>query len=446
MLLFIFGCKSPKIIQEQTTRNKAINQITQHIKKPNIGLGVASIVDFGAIGNSTFDSRNAIQSAIKKLSSIGGGKVIFPKGNYFCKGPIHLESKINLHFEEGSTLVFSQDSKDYLPLQLVRWEGVEIHNYSPYIFAEGKTDIAITGKGILNGNAMGGVANWKQKQDSAQNLVRNMGMKLVPVSERIFGENQFLRMSFIQFMNCSNILIENITIQNVPFWVIHPTYSKNITIKNVKVNSTRINNDGIDLDSCEDVLVENCTFNAGDDAIAIKSGRDQDAWRVDKPSKNIVIRNCIAENVLHGMAFGSEMSGGIENVYVDNFFMKKVKKYAIQFKSNKDRGSYIKNVSIDGIFIDSTKTAIFFTNDYHSFQGGNSPSAFYNIQISNLICNYVSGSAIDIQGLLEKPIHHLNLKNIAINHEKEPSILVNIKESLFNNVLIEGEELLHKNK
>lgn len=439
VLLIFFcltSCKTPFINGKVTTRDEAISTIVQRIEMPNIGYETTSIIDFGAIADGQSDCRAAIDSAIQKISRAGGGKVIIPEGDYFCKGPIHLENKINLHLEEGSSLTFSQEADDYLPLVLVRWEGIDLYNYSPYIYANAKTDIAITGRGVLNGNAIGGIAEWLEKQGLAQQLLRNMGKEGVPTDKRVFGTGKYLRMSFIQLMNCSNILIEDITIENVPFWVIHPTYSNNITIRNVKINSMRLNNDGVDLDSSEDVLIENCTFNAGDDAIAIKSGRDQDGWRVNRPSKNIVIRNCLAENVLHGMAFGSEMSGGIENIYVDNFFMKNVKEYALQFKSNLDRGSYIRDVSIDGVFIDSTLTAIFFTNDYHSYSGGNSPSTFYNIEIRNLTCNNANGSGIDVQGLEEKPIYNLNFENIMVNHEREASILRNIEISKFNNIRI----------
>jgi polygalacturonase len=275
-------------------------------------------------------------------------------------------------------------------------------------------------------------------------MLRQMGKQLKPLEERVFGEGHFLRPSFIQFMNCQNILISDITLTNVPFWVIHPTYCSNITIRNIHVNSYRINNDGIDLDSCEDVLVEDCTFRAGDDAMVIKSGRDQDAWKVGKPSKNIVVRNCFASEVLHGLAFGSEMSGGLENIYIDNFHLKKVEQYAIQFKSNLDRGGYIRNVYIDGVFIDETKTAIFFTNDYHSYSGGNSPSEFSGIEIKNVICNKASGKAIDIVGLEQKPIHNILLENIMIVEEGEKSEILNVVESEFTNIKISKRDFINK--
>ena len=420
-------------------KQKSIKQIISRIEHPVIGPSVLSITDFGAVGNGVVDCKPAIEKAIKSAASQGGGKVVFPKGTWFCKGPIHLESKINLHLEEGATVKFSDEPGDYLPVQLVRWEGVEIYNYSPYIYAFEKNDIAITGKGKLNGNA-GKIRKWRSKQKPAQNKLRQMGHELIPIKERVFGEGHFLRFSFIQLMHCANILIDGVTIENVPFWVIHPTYCKNVSIKNVTVNSPHINNDGIDFDSCEDAFVENCIFNCGDDAIVIKSGRDDDGWRVNKPSRNIVVRNCLAPEVLHGLAFGSEMSGGVENIYIDNFHMKKVKQYAIQFKANRDRGGYIRNVFIDGVFIDTSRTAVYFTNDYHGYSGGNNPSEFYHIDIRNLVCNVATGNGILIKGLQEKPIHHVTFENIMIIEENKPSVIKNIEHSELVNVNLSGEK------
>jgi len=435
-----FGFINPDNNREESKSEK-ITQIINRIQLPDIPGNEFDIKDFGAVANGTADCRPAIKAAIKKAASEGGGRIVFSEGTWFCKGPIHLESKINLHLEKGAVVKFSDDAKDFLPLQFVRWEGVEIYNYSPYIYALEKTDIAITGKGKFDGNA-GEIRTWRPQQKPAQNKLRQMGQEQVPVKERVFGEGSFLRFSFFQPINCKRILIDGITIENVPFWVIHPTYCKNISIKNVTVNSPHINNDGIDFDSCEDALVENCVFTCGDDAIVIKSGRDQDAWRVNKPSRNIVIRNCLAPEVLHGLAFGSEMSGGVENIYIDNFYMKKVKQYAIQFKANKDRGGYIRNIFIDGVFIDKARTAIYFTNNYHSYSGGNSPSEFHRIDIRNVICNKADGSGIDIQGLPEKPIHHITLSNVIIISEDKPSGFTNIENSSTENVNIGNEEFI----
>ena len=438
------GAKAQKTITD-CERTKKIEQILSRIQLPQIPDNEFNIKNYGAVNNGLTDCKPAIDQAIKNAVEKGGGKVVVPAGKWFCKGPIHLESYINLHLDEGCTIVFSDDDKDYLPLQFVRWEGVEIYNYSPYIYAINKTNIAITGKGNFDGNAEE-FKKWRQNQKPAQNMLRQMGQQGVPVNERVFGEKHYLRFAFIQFVSCENILLSDISISNVPFWVIQPTYCKSVTIKDVTVNSPNINNDGIDFDSTEDALVENCIFNCGDDAIVIKSGRDQDAWRVNKPSRNIVIRNCQAPEVLHGLAFGSEMSGGVEHVYVENFYIGKAEQYAIQFKANRDRGGYIRDVFIDGVFIAEAKTAVFFTNDYHGYSGGNFPSEFYNIILKNITCNKTTGKGIDIQGLAQKPIHHITLENVTVFSEEDSSTVMNTSNCVFENVRVQKNNFTNPEK
>ncbi|MFT7159953.1 MAG: polygalacturonase, partial [Bacteroidia bacterium] len=292
-----------------------------------------------------------------------------------------------------------------------------------------------------NGNAEGGFVKWREKQKPAQKLLRQMGKNGVDVEDRRFGIGHFIRPAFIQFMNCQNILIEDVQIENVPFWVIQPTYCKNVTVRSVRIDSRNLNNDGCDPDSSEDVLIEDCWFRTGDDAIAIKSGRDNDGWRINRPSRNIVIRNCKAELTLHGVAIGSELSGGVENVYIQNFSMKKVDAFALQFKSNQDRGGYIRNVHIDGMDIDSTNTAIYFTNDYHSYSGGNSPTSFENISIKNLTCNNAANKGIDMVGLENKPIKNIQFENVRIFSAKKGNRMINVKDVSLRNVLIDQKQI-----
>ena len=176
-----------------------------------------------------------------------------------------------------------------------------------------------------------------------------------------------------------------------------------------------INNDGIDVDSSINGLIEECSFTTGDDAVVFKSGRDQDGWRVGKPTQNIVVRNCLAPQVLHGIAFGSEMSGGIETIYVENFEMGTVKSKAIQFKANKDRGGYVRNIHIRNVKAEHVEGELFyFTNSYHGYRGGDSPSAFHDIYIENVYCVYAN-SVIHLEGLDESPLDQISLENIRVN-------------------------------
>ncbi len=380
-----------------------------------------------------------INEKIKECFNAGGGSVILTSGEYFCNGPVVLKSNVNLHLEEGSTLVFSQNPEDYLPVVFVRWEGTEVFNYSPFIYAKDVENIAITGKGVIDGNGLAenSFRNWRSRQKDDQDKLREMGRTGVPVENRIFGADSFLRPQLIHLVNCKNILLEDVTVTNGSFWLIQPTYCSNITIRNVSVESKFINNDGVDIDSSTDVLIENCRFNTGDDFVAIKSGRDQDGWRVNKPSKNIVVRNSFSDDCLHGISFGSELSGGIENVYIGNLVFKKIRKYGLQFKANKDRGGHIKNVFINGIQIDTTQTCINFTNQYHSYSGGNYPSLFENIHIENLNCKVAHVKAISMQGLPEMPIRNVELNNITVKNCNEQSVITYIENLKLNQINID---------
>lgn len=381
-----------------------------------------------------------INEKIKTCSEAGGGKVVLNSGTYFCNGPLVLLSNVNLHLNDGMHLLFSQNPKDYLPVVFVRWEGTEAYNYSPFIYANGVQNIAITGKGIIDGNGLAenSFRNWRSRQKNDQNKLREMGRAGAPVERRVFGAGSFLRPQLIHFVNCRNILLEEITVTNGSFWLIQPTYCSNVTIRDVSVESKFINNDGVDIDSSTDVLIENCRFNTGDDFVAIKSGRDQDGWRINKPSKNIVVRNSTSDDCLHGISFGSEISGGIENVYAENLVFKKVRQDGLQFKSNKDRGGYIKNVFISGIQIDTTQTGISFTNQYHSYSGGEFPSLFENIRIKNLNCNVATKKAISLEGLPEMPIRNVVMENINVKWAGEKSTITHVEDLTVTQLNING--------
>jgi polygalacturonase len=423
----ILGCKS---------KIDPVEEIINRIKLPIIPEKDYNVASYQNIIEEGNDIKGALDRAIKECADKGGGRVVIPKGDFYCNGPIHLKSNVNLHISEGATLTFSSNEEDYLPLVLVRWEGVECYNYSPYIYANGQKNIAVTGKGEFIGEAKKGFFKWRKKQKPSQKKLREMGRNQTPLEDRVFGKGQYLRPAFCQFMNSENILISDFTVKDFPFWIIQPTYCKSVIVRNLVIDSYNLNNDGVDPDSSEDVLIENCWFNTGDDAIAIKSGRDNDGWRVGKPSKNIVIRDCFVKSALHGIAIGSEMSGGIDNVFIYNFEIENIDDYAIQLKSNLDRGSYMKNINIENIDIDKAGTAIYFTNDYHSYSGGNYPTEFSYIKIKDITCKKTTGKAIDIVGLKQKPIHNILLKDISINEEGRKSTIQNVVLSNFKNLTI----------
>jgi len=377
--------------------------------------------------------RRQLQQAIDSFSLTGGGRLLVGKGTYKIDGSIVLKSDVDLHLEEGACLLFSGKASDYLPVVLTRWEGTELYGHSPMIYACHANNIAITGKGIID--TQGGVefAAWAEKEMKDRDRLREMGSKLVPVQQRIFGEGTLLRPSCIQFLGCSRILIDGVTVKNSPFWTIHPVYCDNVIVRGVTIDSHYPNNDGCDPESTSNVLIENCTFRTGDDAVAIKSGRDKDGREIGRPSKNIVIRNCIFNSECNGLCIGSEMSGGVENVYMSGIKIGTVKN-AIYFKSNKDRGGYIRNVFVDHITVERVKGAILrFETNYFGFRGGNFPSTYEHFEIKDVEANVADNYAVYIDGLKGNEIHDISVRNVHVKQAKNGYYLYNTRNVTFEN-------------
>jgi len=254
------------------------------LERPVFPNRVCDIRDYGAVADGATISTGAIGEAITACAAAGGGTVLIPAGLWLT-GPIHLQSNINLHAAEGATIRFSRRFEDYLPVVPTRWEGIEVFNYSPLIYANGADNIALTGRGIFDGQgeAWFPMRPW-QKAD--RETLWNSEAAGIPVEQRIYGtEVGALRPAMVQPFNCTNVLIEGPTFIRSPFWVIHPVYCDRLIIRDIRVDSHGVNNDGVDLDSCSNSLVEHCEFTVGDDAVAIKSGRDADGWRVGRPSE-----------------------------------------------------------------------------------------------------------------------------------------------------------------
>jgi unsaturated rhamnogalacturonyl hydrolase len=320
------------------------------------------ITDFGAKPDT--DVSAALAAAINACTKAGGGRVVVPAGVWLT-GAITLKSNVNLHVAEGATLRWIFDPAKY-PVVFTRWEGVELMGYSAFIYAFEQENIAVTGKGTLDGGASfdtwwswndkskGGV-----KQKVARDRLIEMGEKNVPVAERVFGEGSFLRPNFIQPYRCQNILIEDVTIIRSPMWELHPVLSRNITVRGVQIHSHGPNNDGFDPESCRDILVERCVFDTGDDCIAIKSGRNGDGRRVNQPSENIVIRDSQMLDGHGGVVLGSECTGGIRNVFVENCEMDSPNlDRALRFKNNATRGGILENVFMRNVKIGRVGEAV----------------------------------------------------------------------------------------
>ncbi len=226
------------------------------------------ITDYGAVGDGEKDCRAAIADAIAACTKAGGGRVVVPPGKFYCDGPIHLASNVNFHVSEGATIKFGIQHERYLPAVLTRYEGTVIYGHSPRIYVRGATNVALTGKGLIDGSGRASL-DLPRPRGGGSGTIRALAEKGVPIEKRIYAEGSWVRPSMIQFYECTNVLIEDVKIIDSTFWVVHPVFCKNVTVRGITVESMNGNNDGCDPDSCVDVLIENCTSRTGDDSIAI---------------------------------------------------------------------------------------------------------------------------------------------------------------------------------
>jgi polygalacturonase len=316
------------------------------------------ITDFGADQKDQGATSAAIAAAIAAANANGGGVVLVPPGTW-PTGPVHLKSNVNLHLAKGATLLFSAEPKDYLPPVMTTWEGLECLNYSPLVYAYECDNVALTGQGTLQAKLdvwRVWYARPKTHMDALVALYK-MADALEPVAKRDMTTGLAnLRPQFVQFNRCRHVLVEDIHIVDSPFWTVHPYLCRDVVIRRVDIRAHGHNNDGVDPEMSQNVLIEDCVFDQGDDAVSVKSGRDRDAWRLGIPSRNIVMRNCRVKNGHQMMAIGSELSGGIENVYVDNCHFDDAGPRArtaimnlLYVKTNERRGGYVRNIYMNNV-------------------------------------------------------------------------------------------------
>jgi len=382
-----------------------------------------SITDFGAKNGEKVTS--AINDAINYVSEHGGGRVVIPKGN-FLSGAIHLKSGVNLHFEDGAHVSFSTDRQDYLPVVLINYEGIRCYNYSPFIYANNVENVAITGKGYLEGNGSTWW-NWSKTSLSGRNRLYKM-MVSTPVEERVFGRDEdYLRSPFVQILNGKNILIEDIELHNSPFWTIHIVWSEKVIVRGVKIENQTIstNTDGINIDACNTALVENCTLKTmGDDMFCLKSGRNEDAWAVGKACENVVIRHChgVGESKSGGIVIGSEMSGSVRNILAhDCDFENNIN--CIRIKAKDGRGGVVENIEYKNLRLKQGMRGISLTFRY-SCEATDDPAEpgkympeFRNIYFENIVCeNTDIGVAFD--NVIGGKMSNIYMKDVTI-HAKQ---------------------------
>ncbi|HEX6767490.1 MAG TPA: glycoside hydrolase family 28 protein [Polyangiaceae bacterium] len=387
------------------------------LERPRFPPGVWDVRAFGAVSDGVTKNTEAFRKAIAAAVAKGGGTVLVPAGRWVT-GPIHLASNVNLHVAEGAEILFSQDFADYLPVVFSRWEGLELMNYSPLVYAKDCENVAITGKGKLDGRGQAWWP-WKKTQQGAAKRLYDMASAGTPPEKRVFGSEGDLRPSFIQTVGCKNVLVEGVTITSGPMWTIHPVYSENVIVRRVTVLTDGPNNDGLNPDSSKNVLVEDSFFSTGDDCVVIKSGLNEDGWRVGRPSENIVVRRLRGQRGHGGVVIGSEMSGGVRNVFVDDCEFVGTDR-GLRIKSMRGRGGVVENVYYQNVkHLDLRLLDVEMTTFYASstlVPLTQKPPTIRNVHVKNVTGNG-GKTAAEIVGLPELPIEDVTFDDVSIASE-----------------------------
>jgi polygalacturonase len=404
-----------------------------------------NITGFGAVGNGITSNTKAIANAIEAVVQKGGGTVVIPEGTWLT-GPIELKSNVRLHTLKGALIVFSGDKSEY-PLVKTWYEGLQSYRCKAPLFAENAENIAITGEGIFEGSGefWRPVKKFQMTPGEWENTLKRGGAVTAdgklwyPDSSAYRGSllgsprgemnleqahkiKTFLRPVMLNFISCKKILIEGATFQNSPSWCLHPVLCEDITLNNVKVFNEQwvVNGDALDLESCKNAVIYNCLFDAGDDAICIKSGRDAEGRKRGVPTENVIISHCTVYRGHGGFVIGSEMSGGARNIKISHCTFVGTDN-GLRFKSTRGRGGIVKNIFISDIqMANIIQDAILF--DLYYFVKNKSMAAppvdettpqFRNIHIRNIVCKGAA-RAILLQGLPEMNLENINFENVVI--------------------------------
>jgi len=395
------------------------------------------ITDYGAVAGGNTDCTDAIRKAIEACNAAGGGHVVVPDG-VFLTGAVHLLSNVDLHLADNATLKFDPNPDKYLPMVFTRFESTECMNYSPLIYAYKQQNIAITGNGTLDGSGSNTTWwDWAHHSSGDSKALVSASDKGVPPEQRIFGPGHHLRPNFIVPNRCQNVLIANVTIHNSPMWEINPVLCTNIIVRGVNISSLGPNNDGCDPECSKDILIENCTFQTGDDCIAIKSGRNDDGRRVGVASENIIVRNCHMLDGHGGVVIGSEISGNCSNVFAENSLMDSPNlNCVLRFKSNAVRGGVIHDIYVRDVQVGSVaKAALLIEFNYQ--EGANGP---YIPVLRNVVMSNITGESIPVVASVSTfpaaVIENIRIENCVFNGLKSANPLVNGDGITYANVTI----------
>lgn len=432
-------------------------KIEKQIKRTSFPRRTYLITDFGARPDTPDEPcHEAINRAIVTCSLEGGGTVIVPKGT-FHTGPLTLKSNVNLRVEEGAVLKFSTDQSLYFPGVLTRWEGLDCYNARPLIYAYGETNIAITGKGTIDGQGskeawwpMCGAPKygWKEGMVAQRNGGRERllmyGETSTPIYKRVMKPEDGMRPQLINLYACHTVLIEDVTLLNSPFWVIHPLMCESVIVRGVHVFNRGPNGDGCDPESCKNVLIENCTFDTGDDCIAIKSGRNQDGRKWGIPSENIIVRGCLMKNGHGGVVIGSEISGGYRNLFVEDCRMDSPDlDRVIRIKTSTCRGGLIENVFVRNVTVGQCREAVLRINlqyeNREKCNRGYTPTV-RNVHLKNVTCEKSKLGVLIIGLDDDEHVYNVSVEDCRFNNVAKDGNQINgAKDVTFKNLYINGK-------
>ena len=442
--------------ESQRAWNRTCPQIENRICAPRFRDAVYDIRDYGAVaGDSLQLCHHAINDAIRRCSADGGGTVEVPAGVWHT-GPLTLLTGVNLHLDDDAVLLFT-DRLDEYPLVLTRWEGIDCYNYQPLIYAIDQHDIALTGRGIIDGAATvrtwwsmcwGLETDWDERASSqkvGRPLLKSWNEQQLPVEQRVLGHGYGMRPQLVNFYRCENILVEDVTMLRSPFWNLHPVLCRNMTVRGVRFVNDGPNGDGCDPESCDGVLIERCFFDTGDDCIAIKSGRDQDGRRIGEPSQNIIVRDCTMKNGHGGVVVGSEISGGYRNLFVERCNMDSPRlDRAIRIKTNARRGGVIENIYVRDIEVGQCKESFLKINLVYDPREVEEAQEIVLPTVQNVWLDDIHGGrsryGVMITALAdESRVHNINLRNCTFDSVEAPlSVEGAADDVVFENVVMNG--------
>ena len=423
----------------RTPADLAADRIVASVRRPWFPPRVFRVTDFGAVGDGTTKNTAAFAAAIAACHRSGGGHVVVPAGS-FLTGAIHLLSNVDLHLTPGATILFSQDPDDYLPVVFTRWQGIELMNYSPFIYCYGQRNVAVTGLGTLNGQADANHWwNWKSLENNDFSTLEAMADSGVPVPQRVFGSGHFLPPQMIQPFASDRVLLQGVTVINSPFWHLNPNLCSNVTVDGLTISSAGPNTDGCDPESCDGVVVQNVTYDTGDDCMVIKAGRDSDGRRVNVPCQNVVVQNCTFANGHGGITIGSEMTGGVRNVYARDLTMNSANLQAgHRIKTNTLRGGYVLNTNVYRVKAGTVGGPLLLIQGNYGGQTGAYPPDITGITLADWRVDTCEGVWSIVGASASDPVGTVTLEDLTITTSTKANSAEFVSDLVVRDVTVGG--------